>query len=71
MLSGGTDGIDGPTPAAGAVWRTESNILADPEAARASLERNDSYSFLREIYPGQALIGRAPALLRSHWLGGL
>ena len=46
MLSGGTDGLDGPSPAAGAVWRTESHSLTEPERARASLERNDSFGFL-------------------------
>ena len=55
MLSGGTDGIDGPSPAAGAVWVTEENSLTDPETARASLERNDSFTFLSEI-PGALLV---------------
>ena len=54
MLSGGTDGIDGPSPAAGAVWTTE-NTLTDMETARDSLERNDSYTFLSGI-PGALLV---------------
>ena len=46
LLSCGTDGIDGPTPAAGAVWSSELGL--DSAAAAASLENNDSYTFWRQ-----------------------
>jgi glycerate 2-kinase len=42
IFSGGTDGIDGPTDAAGAVWSTSKKPALDP---RAFLAANDSYHF--------------------------
>ena len=47
FLSCGTDGIDGPTDAAGAVWNTLQSI--DCLDAQHSLGKNDSYSFWRKI----------------------
>jgi hydroxypyruvate reductase len=51
LLSGGTDGRDGPTDAAGA-WATPRTI---PEARRqgldplAYLDRNDAYTFFKAL----------------------
>lgn len=47
FLSCGTDGIDGPTDAAGAVvdQNTRSNTKLDPDSY---IERNDSYNFFKE-----------------------
>ena len=55
MLSAGTDGIDGPSPAAGAVWTSEVNLRGNEAEARDSLERNDSHSYLSQI-PGALLV---------------
>jgi len=43
VLSGGTDGVDGPTGAAGA-WATPQTVVCS-ETARAALRDNDSYPF--------------------------
>jgi hydroxypyruvate reductase len=51
VLSGGTDGTDGPTDAAGAV--ADEQTLARGEqkglAAQAFLDNNDSYSFFDQV----------------------
>lgn len=59
ILSAGTDGIDGPTPAAGAIADSETLARAASLGldARAFLDRNDSYSFFR---PLEALIETGP-----------
>lgn len=51
LLSGGTDGIDGPTDAAGALadGQTVSRAQAQGLDARAFLERHDSYSFFAAL----------------------
>ena len=49
LLSCGTDGIDGPTDAAGAYW-TISDTL-DEDEAEEYLENNDSYNFWRQHWP--------------------
>ena len=51
LLSGGTDGIDGPTNAAGALadGQTVSRAQAQGLDARAFLERHDSYSFFAAL----------------------
>ena len=49
LLSCGTDGIDGPTEAAGAVW--SSDLSLDRELASLALEDNDSHSFWRRHHP--------------------
>lgn len=51
ILSGGTDGSDGPTDAAGAIadsatWKRAEKLGLDP---RAYLEDNDSYHFFKEL----------------------
>jgi hydroxypyruvate reductase len=51
MLFAGTDGIDGPTEAAGAI-STPATLLRAAEAnidAQAALNQNDSYSFFRAL----------------------
>lgn len=58
FLSGGSDGIDGPTDAAGAV--VESNILEEAVKNKLNvseyLENNDSYNFYSKISNGSYLI---------------
>ena len=49
MLSAGTDGIDGPSPAAGAVWSSGDSLQGGEKEARESLERNDSYNYLGQV----------------------
>lgn len=51
VTSLGTDGIDGPTDAAGAVatWTTMARARARGLDPRAALERNDSHSFFRAL----------------------
>jgi glycerate 2-kinase len=51
VLSGGTDGIDGPTPAAGAFvdGRTWSRASAIGLTTEEFLRRNDSYGFFRRL----------------------
>lgn len=51
LLSGGTDGIDGPTDAAGALAdsQTLSRAQAQGLDARAFLDRHDSYSFFAAL----------------------
>ena len=51
LLSGGTDGTDGPTDAAGALadGQTLSRAQAQGLDARAFLERHDSYSFFAAL----------------------
>ena len=51
ILSGGTDGTDGPTDAAGALADGETVARAKRRGlgAEANLERNDSYPFFREL----------------------
>lgn len=51
VTSLGTDGIDGPTDAAGAVatWTTVARARAGGLDPRVALERNDSYSFFRAL----------------------
>lgn len=52
----GTDGVDGPTPAAGAIVDagTVARGRERGEDARAALERNDSYTFFRAT--GEAVV---------------
>ena len=47
ILSGGTDGSDGPTDAAGAI--ADGDTLARLPAAREFLARNDSYHFFERL----------------------
>ena len=49
LLSCGTDGIDGPTEAAGAVW--SSDLTLDLQLASEALEDNDSNTFWRRHHP--------------------
>ena len=49
LLSCGTDGIDGPTEAAGAVW--SSDLSLDLQLASKALEDNDSNTFWRRHHP--------------------
>ena len=49
LLSCGTDGIDGPTEAAGAVW--SSDLSLDLQLASGALEDNDSNTFWRRHHP--------------------
>jgi hydroxypyruvate reductase len=51
VLSGGTDGIDGPTDAAGA-WATPETVHRGREVgldAQDHLDRNDSYAFFNAL----------------------
>ena len=50
FLSCGTDGIDGPTDSAGAVW--SSDLSLDRQLASRALEDNDSHRFWRQNHPG-------------------
>merc|ERR1711879_53759 len=47
FLSAGTDGLDGPTDAVGAVWRSAA-IPEDFGQAEQCLEENDSYEFWKQ-----------------------
>lgn len=47
VLSGGTDGTDGPTDAAGAI--ADGNTLARGPAAQRYLDANDSYHYFEEL----------------------
>ena len=51
LLSAGTDGIDGPTDAAGAIvdGETAKKARASGLDPASYLERNDSYSFFRQL----------------------
>jgi hydroxypyruvate reductase len=51
VLSGGTDGTDGPTDAAGGIvdWTTVQRARDKGFDARSYLERNDSYPFLKTV----------------------
>ncbi len=51
ILSGGTDGNDGPTDAAGAICNGETIRIAEAKGMNAAdyLERNDSYNFFKRI----------------------
>jgi len=51
ILSGGTDGNDGPTDAAGAICNGETIQMAKKKGFNAEeyLERNDSYNYFKEI----------------------
>jgi glycerate 2-kinase len=51
VLSGGTDGTDGPTDAAGGIvdWTTVQRARDQGLDARSYLERNDSYPFLKTV----------------------
>src|SRR6185312_9531472 len=48
ILSAGTDGTDGPTDAAGAI-ADGGTVLRSTIDARASLARNDSYPFFKDL----------------------
>lgn len=52
FLSAGTDGLDGPTDAAGAVFDAESDRTRLDEY----LENNDSYSFLKRVGSGREFV---------------
>ena len=51
ILSGGTDGIDGPTDAAGAVanWQTRMRAQSQGLDPLPFLENNDAYTFFQEV----------------------
>ena len=51
MLSGGTDGTDGPTDAAGAIADGTTVARARKQSLdpKDYLQRNDSYSFFQEL----------------------
>lgn len=55
FLSGGTDGIDGPTDAAGAVAFAGLIPVANSQGLDASsfLTNNDSYQFFHDLHHGQ------------------
>lgn len=50
-MSGGTDGTDGPTDAAGAIadWSTVKRATALGLDPMEYLENNDSYNFFKEL----------------------
>lgn len=52
FLSCGTDGIDGPTDAAGAI----SDLEEDMEESKAFLDNNDCYAFYQKYKDGRNLI---------------
>ncbi|KFM75700.1 Glycerate kinase, partial [Stegodyphus mimosarum] len=58
LLSAGTDGIDGPTPAAGAIATKDVIATANKEGTDAIqfLNENDSYTFFSQVGKGQWLI---------------
>lgn len=56
FLSGGTDGQDGPTDAAGAVVDGQTLVaMAHLQPARDALERCDAYTFFTRTCPGALL----------------
>jgi glycerate-2-kinase len=58
FLSAGTDGIDGPTDAAGAVARGDVVVQAKRQGldAESYLSTNDSYAFWSEVNGGRHLV---------------
>ncbi|XP_067134351.1 glycerate kinase [Centruroides vittatus] len=56
FLSAGTDGIDGPTEAAGAIAYRGIMSSEDNTAAVAYLENNDSHNFYRSVNNGDDLV---------------
>lgn len=52
FLSCGTDGIDGPTDAAGAICDLEE----DPNESKSYIENNDCYSFYKKYKGGNNLV---------------
>ncbi|XP_035223503.1 glycerate kinase-like [Stegodyphus dumicola] len=58
LLSAGTDGIDGPTPAAGAIATKDVIATANKEETDAIqfLNENNSYTFFSQVGKGQWLI---------------
>ena len=53
ILFAGTDGQDGPTPAAGVVltWPFDDDAQLDATTIRSALERHDSYGYFRAHHP--------------------
>lgn len=58
LLSGGTDGIDGPTDSAGAIAYPEQMPMAKDQGldTEAFLSENDSYNFFKQLNNGEDLI---------------
>jgi glycerate 2-kinase len=56
FLSGGTDGIDGPTDAAGAVVGSELIEDADEQVLKQFLKNNNSNTFFKKFRSGRDLI---------------